>query len=338
MDDTYLVVAKEHAALALQGLEQAFEGLGLQLNPTKTRVWSPAGRGAVQESLRPFYIDKLPVLGAGLGNNAANADDPLLYLGGESTGLAQATQRLKHVWQTLTRLQASGLSRQAVAALLKKYAGAASQYSLQLEVPSEIEVTAYDKLLTDCWQTLADRTLTEESKERLGLPQRLAGCGVQYASTRRHAAFWKTACATLEEVVVDTPFPTAASFLEAAPHYAAKLDAARQGLIQQGLTMSEGAPLADALLRNNWTQSMLVGIVQKKKHNAILRSLCDSRAANFRGAGGPGAAGFLQFPSDATCSVEDCLWSVALRKRLGLNRAEASESELASARLDASFA
>ena len=200
------------------------------------------------------------------------------------------------------------------------------------ESPSESRVVAYDKLLSDYWKTLADRTLTTESKERLGLPQRQSGCGVQYANTRRHAAFWRTGCATLQEVVADTRFPTAASFLEALPQYAAKLDAARQGLMQQGLTMSEGAPLADALIRNSWTQSMFVGIVQKRKYNAILRSLCEPRAANFRGAGGPGAAGFLQYPIDAECSVEDCLWSAALRKRIGLPRAEASDGELATAK------
>ena len=216
--------------------------------------------------------------------------------------------------------------------VLKNYAGAASQYSLQLEAPTQHEVDEYDKLITDCWQALADRTLTQESKDRLGLPQRMGGCGVQYASTRRHAAFWRTACVTLEEVTTDTGFPTAASFLEAAPQYSAKLEAARQGLAQQGLPLSDGAPLADALQRSNWTQSMLVGLVQKRKQNAILRSLSEPRAANMRGSGGPGAAAFLQYPIDATCSIEDCLWSVSLRKRLGLKRAEASDAELAHAK------
>ena len=328
LDDTYLVVAKEHAALALAGLEEAFGRIGLQLNPAKTKVWSPAGRAAIQASLIRHYTDTLPVLGAGLGNNSANVEEPLLRLGGEPTGLTQVTQRLKGVWQTLSRLQAAGLTRQAVAALLKNYAGAASQYTLQLETPRQNEVEEYDNLLTECWQTLADRTLTQESKERLGLPQKMGGCGVQYASTRRHAAFWRTACVTLEEVATDAGFPTAASFLEAAPQYSAKLEAARQGLAQQGLALSEGAPLADALHRSNWTQSLIVGLVQKRKQNALLRSLSEACAANLRGSGGPGAASFMQFPTDATCSIEDCLWSVSLRKRLGLKRAEASDSEI----------
>ena len=77
---------------------------------------------------------------------------------------------------------------------------------------------------------------------------------------------------------------------------------------------------------------MLVSIVQKRKHSSLLRSLPEKRAANLRGAGGPGAAGFLHYPVDATCSVEDCLWSVALRKRIGIQRAEASDNELAYAK------
>ena len=38
LDDTYLVVAKEVAARTLAALEQAFQPLGLTLNPTKTQL------------------------------------------------------------------------------------------------------------------------------------------------------------------------------------------------------------------------------------------------------------------------------------------------------------
>eukprot|EP00973_Karenia_brevis_P047616 6608876-Karenia_brevis.AAC.1 len=54
----------------------------------------------------------------------------------------------------------------------------------------------------------------------------------------------------------------------------------------------------------------------------MLQSLHNLRAAELRGAGGPEGAGFLQYPTDANCSMEDVFWSAALRQRLALDRAE----------------
>ena len=43
LDDTYLVLRKELALLALTGFQQAVAPLGMELNPRKTLVWSPSG-------------------------------------------------------------------------------------------------------------------------------------------------------------------------------------------------------------------------------------------------------------------------------------------------------
>jgi hypothetical protein len=69
--------------------------------------------------------------------------------------------------------------------------------------------------------------------------------------------------------------------------------------------------------------------VQKKTQTALLQSLAHPQPAEARGAGGPGAAGFLQYPSDANCSMEDVFWRGALRQRLAMDRAELSQQELA---------
>jgi len=113
------------------------------------------------------------------------------------------------------------------------------------------------------------------------------------------------------------------------PQLAVELETARQGLVQQGLSFNDGAPQANAV-RSSLRQGMLVLMIQKKNRDTLTCSLCRGQAATLRGAGGPGSAGFLQFPCEAATSMEDCWWSVALRQRLSLARAEASESELAS--------
>ena len=328
LDDTYLVIAKEVAARTLAALEQAFEPLGLKLNPTKTKLWSPSGRDGLPPQLYPHYTDALPVLGGELTTSEGHRDGALVHLGGHANGLEEVTERLREVWTALTKLSKAGLTRQAVAALLRNYAGPASQFVLQLEQPSDAQVLAYDNLLTSIWETLADRSFSDAAKQRLGLSTKLGGCGAQFAETRRHAAFWSMSCSTLEEVVAGTRFSTVADFLEVVPLLAAKLEAARQGLAQQGLAFNDGAALANAV-RSSLRQGMLVQMIQKKTRDTLTCSLCPERAAALRGAGGPGSAGFLQFPSEAATSMEDCWWSVALRQRLGLARAEASERELA---------
>ena len=314
----------------MAGLQQCLGTLGLQLNAAKTKVWSAAGREALLPVLLPYYTPALPVLGAVMKASDDNEEGSVLHLGGEPSGLDEVTKRLKSVWQTLTRLQKAGLSRQATASLLRSYAGAASQYALQLQLPTQESVQEYDGTLLKCWQELADRSLDNNSQERLGLPLRYGGCGAQYASTRRYAAYWGSAAATIGEVVLDNGFHSTASFLEAAPAASAKLEQARAGLVRQGISSLDGTALADAL-HSKLNQSLLVALVQKRKQKALLRSLPEHQAADLRGAGGPGAAGFLEYPSEPVCSIEDTLWSVALRQRVGTTRAEASTSELGNA-------
>ena len=55
------------------------------------------------------------------------------------------------------------------------------------------------------------------------------------------------------------------------------------------------------------------------------------QAADVRSAGGPGSNGFLCFPTEAACSIEDADWGVALRQRLRCPHAECARHELASA-------
>ena len=98
----------------------------------------------------------------------------------------------------------------------------------------------------------------------------------------------------------------------------------RQDLAAQGMVLSDGAALSEAL-RSSYPQQLLVGRVQKKAQATRLQSLPAPQQAEARGAGGPGAAGFLQYVLDGNCSMEDVLWQTALRQRLGLRRAQLSQ-------------
>ena len=329
LDDSYFVLSKETLALALAGLQEAFAPLGMTLNPRKTLIWSPSGPSGLPEALAPHWVDSLPVLGAYLRTPGSSRDAPE-SLGAAGAGLATATATLTNLWQQLQRLVKAGLSKQAAGALLKAYAGPGSQYPLQLEHTTQEEAKRYDAVLVRCWEDLAERPFSSEATTRLGLPTKLGGCGVQLASTRCHAAFWATWTAALDAVTTELGHATVADCLDTLPALSAKLAAARQGLADQGMVLSAGADLADAL-RQPYPQRLLVGQVQKKLHAALLQTLHTPQPAEARGAGGPGAASFLQYPVDASCSMENVFWSAALRQRLALERAELSQAELTNA-------
>ena len=125
---------------------------------------------------------------------------------------------------------------------------------------------------------------------------------------------------------------TLADTVDLMPITAAKLEQARQGIASQGLKLTEGAPLADAL-QHPTKQALVIERVQKIKQAALFQRMPAVEVAEVRGAGGPGAAAFLSFPSEATCSIEDVDWSTALRQRLRCERAECSQQELATASL-----
>ena len=66
LDDTYLVVKKPLALLALTALQQALAPLGLQLNQRKTVVFSPSGQQGLPAELSSHCVDSLPALEAHL--------------------------------------------------------------------------------------------------------------------------------------------------------------------------------------------------------------------------------------------------------------------------------
>ncbi len=171
---------------------------------------------------------------------------------------------------------------------------------------------------------LANRTLDETALLRLGLATKLGGAGVQWASSRRHAAFWAGWTALAPDVRDDLGVTTLADLLEKLPGARAQLQAAREGLARQGAPAAEGH-------RRSWRPRQTARLSEsgtKKRHAALKQHLFTDGKAWLEGAGGPGAGAFLQYPEDACCAMEDELWSTALRLRLGLDRAEYNQQQL----------
>jgi hypothetical protein len=273
------------------------------------------------------------VLGAHLRARGDVADAPFEL--GQNSGLEQAAGRLTQLWNALRPLGKRtvgehGLSLQATGSLLRTYAGAASQHVLRAQLAGKAEAARYDATLAGYWEELAGRPLDAAAREILGLPLKLSGAGLQWATTRRAAAFWAGWTACVSSVAADLGTVSLLELLDAAPRLGEALSDARTELSLQGADPAPGASLLDAL-QHPTKQSALVQAVQKKTHASLRQRLHSHERATLLGAGGPGAAGFLGYPSDPACSLEDALWATGLRARAHLPRPECAQAELQTA-------
>ena len=329
LDDVYLVVEASLAGVALAALTRSLAPMGLELQRTKTKVWSPVGPSVVLPELQHLYSPVLEVLGRHLRTSGDTEDAPATV--GAEGGLDQSTERLKKLWEALQSLKQAGLRRQSAAALFKTYAGSASQHALRMQLANDAETERYDSELKRCWERLAERSLDENGRALLGLPTKLGGVGAQYASTRRFAAYLASWGKAVEEVMEDLGSSAVAEGLARLPSIHARLQTAWEGLQGQGVRIAEGGSLNDAL-RRTLSQKLLVEKVRKTKYAALLQRLPLLHQADIRGAGGPGAGGFLCHPCEDMASMEDEYWAVAVRSRLRQEHAEHKEAEIATAR------
>ena len=326
LDDIYLVVEASLAGEALAALQRALDPCGLKLNHSKTAAWSPSGQAVLPESVRSCGVDDLPVLGKHLKARGDHSESPVSLGVPSETCLAGASRRLSDIQAGLQRLQKAGLTKKAAAALLRTYAGAASQHSLRLELASDADTEAYDVQIQQCWAEMLERDLGANSQEILGLPSRLGGIGVQYASTRRFAAYLASWTAVAKEVTNDIGCSTVADSLDSLPSIAGKLEAAREGLAKQGLNLTEGGSLA-AAVSQDLRQGLAVEKVQKNKQASLKQRLPQLQQAELLGASGPGAGSFLLYPSEPLCAMEDTHWETAARHRLQMEKPECRRSE-----------
>ena len=111
---------------------------------------------------------------------------------------------------------------------------------------------------------------------------------MQWAETKRCAAYWAGWTAVATEVRQDAGHETLADLLEATPQAASQLAAAREGLAAQGIPISDGAALSDALGRH-WKQRAYITTANNKKHEAHRQQLGVDAKAILHSAGGPGA-------------------------------------------------
>ena len=187
LDDGYLIVRADAVESVLQRLKQEFGELGVKIKESKLQAWR-RDLERLPASLRPYYTADFKVLKRFLATPGEYEHQGLPLQTTQQT-LDQETNRIQHLTAALLNLVAAGLDLQTATAMLRAYAGPASQYTLRSCEVSPQSARAYDLAVAGCWSQIIGRTVSAE-EPRLWLPLRMGGCGASSAVLRMHIAPW----------------------------------------------------------------------------------------------------------------------------------------------------
>jgi len=142
LDDGYLVASAAVIEAVLLHLRAVFAEVGVELDEKKCQAWA-SDASALPESLRPFYVPEMKILGRVLSIPGDGEHQGLPTRPSAQT-LDREIERLQALNNDLLDLVKHGLDLQTATALLRAYAGPASQYTLSTSELSSEEATKYD--------------------------------------------------------------------------------------------------------------------------------------------------------------------------------------------------
>lgn len=348
LDDTFLVQDVGHMEQAWQDVHQVWAAAGLPLNAGKCRQWLPNGpaatlatppaaanpptptQTAVQDQPQnapprglpplPPVTPTLPLLGGHL-RTAGDTEDAPTNLGAPAgSDLDAATARLQGLWDRLTKLLTAGLSKHVAGALLRSYAGAASQFVLRLSAATPRSVEGYDAALRGIWSQLLQRPLAADDWARACLPCKLGGLGLQSAESRAAAAAWSGLHSALPVASKALPASARSMFHACTANETeakALLDTLQTMGCKEAFVRLDLHSALDAKARQKDT----VRHIHAKRQAELLAALPPHRQAWLRSASGPGAGAFLEPPPGEDMVLTDTAWETACRLRLGLPHA-----------------
>ena len=210
-----------------------------------------------------------------------------------------------------------------MAALLRMYAGAASQFALRTEATPSAAVIDYDQTLHGIWAELLQRPMTAEQWRQATLPQKLGGLGIQTATSRVTPAYWSSLTATLPAVARALPGDVYRMLLDSdMGDNAAK--AQTHLLNTSGGASAKAGPLRMDLysaLQEPIKQSALMVKQHTTSLNTALSQASVQEAAFLRSCGGAGVGAFLNGPPAKEMLMADDIWETAVRFRLNMPHA-----------------
>ncbi len=317
LDDMHVVIAPEHAAVALERARALFGPLGLELRDDKQRAWSPnpASLGDLSLPAGMSLSGSFTCLGASalwVSDESARVD-----VAGPGTRLEASLLALAQFSTRLSELRDNGLSLATALTLLRAWAGGTLTHHLRSNLVEEHFTERWDAAVTAFWARELARPLGPGACSQIHLPTGLGGCGVPSASVARLPAFLGSWELCLAEVAQTLGANSAAQLRDTARATSISIEAAAAALRMAGVadyTFDWEEVYHEARRRR---QHDLSQALHKVAQRSLLAVLPPGAQADLRSAGGPGAGGFLE-PQLTSEKMSDMHLRTALRRRLRL--------------------
>jgi len=317
LDDMHVVIAPEHAAVALTRARAIFGPLGLELRDDKTRAWAPdpAILGDLSLPAGLALSASFTCLGASalwVSDESARVD-----VAGPGTRLEASLEALAQFSIRLSGLREHGLSLATALTLLRAWAGGTLTHHLRSNLVEEHFTERWDAAVTAFWARELARPLGPRTCAQIHLPTGLGGCGVPSASAARLPAFLGSWELCLAEVAQTLGANSAAQLRDTARATSSSIEVAAAALRMAGVSdytfdWEEVYHQARRRRQHDLSQAR-----HKVSQRSLLAVLPPGGQADLRSAGGPGAGGFLE-PQLTSERMSDMHLRTALRRRLRL--------------------
>ena len=321
LDDIFVVIDAGHAEAAAAVTSDAVGKVGLSLELSKTKAWTPDSTVALPASLEARRVDNLTCLGNTLPFVAASRDLTSSTVGAAQVPVCSAGSpapvqaALEAFTDKLRTLRAKGLRVQTAWALFRTYVNGASNHILRGCWAGAEWCEQYDQTVLEFVEALLEATLDTSQRDQLWLSLKRGGMGLASAKLRRSAAYLGSWEQCFSDVALSQGSASAQALLAQAPVVAATMEAAGADLRASGVWRyhPEWARCFDVgrARRQKLYGATVQGSIRKK----LLAQLGADDQVDVRSAGGQGGA-FLLPPSQPSHLMPDDHFVVASRLRL----------------------
>ena len=319
LDDIYIVVSEDHCAQALGIAQRSLVGLGLDLNLTKTHVWSPDTLAQLPAEIP--RVAKMQCLGstvpyvrAAVEAEAAPEEVASVIVGGGCPSMA-VQEGFRTYVAGLKRLMAAGLGLQHALVLLRTYYTGAATHVMRAALVSESWCQEYDDIMFMFLKELVHHELDDSQLAQASLPVRDGGVGMSTTVSRRAAAFLGSWELCFKDVAAALGVATASEVFGLASDLLTTLTAAAATVQSQGADNYSPDWAQRASRQKAHVQRELGKAIDDARMDGLLLAMPDGAAADILSSGGPGGA-YLRPAMEEGHAMSDRHFEVALRRRL----------------------
>lgn len=313
-DDTQLQTELGNLSRAHEAISEEWGRAGLGLNPTKTKVFVRDAAFDLGE-WQGKRVATLKCLGANLTDDGVAWEGPSQG-GSPAEELERSAVKLQALAARLRQLQDHGLSVQLAQSLLRYAAVGSPQHILMCKAITPDQAARHDESVREAWQTVLGLEMTDDTWERATYPLKMGGLAPGTVGGRASAAYLTALSRTMPEVLKRTGCDSVEGLRQAVPSVDQGIKVASDDLTARGVS-ADGLPFTRGVGTVPPRQKDIMTAINAKRYEDRLETLDHAGRGQLRSASGPGAAAFLQMPTQQEHRIEDPLFRVAVVRRLG---------------------